>query len=154
MQQLCDPISNFFLDQNSFPNRRVKNLNLSDKAIKFIEAKNFGYLATVMSDGSPQVSPVWIDHEGNELILVNTAIGRLKQRNAKRNPKVAIAIADAVNQYDMITIRGSVVEQTTKDADEHIDKLAKKYLGKDKYPYRSPMEKRIVLKIKPDRISD
>ena len=154
MQQLCDPISNFFLDQNSFPNRRVKNLNLSDKAIKFIEAKNFGYLATVMSDGSPQVSHVWIDHEGNELILVNTAIGRLKQRNAKRNPKVAIAIADAVNQYDMITIRGSVVEQTSKDADEHIDKLAKKYLGKDKYPYRSPMEKRIVLKIKPDRISD
>ena len=129
-------------------------MNLSDKAIKFIEAKNFGYLATVMSDGSPQVSPVWIDHEGNELILVNTAIGRLKQRNAKRNPKVAIAIADAVNQYDMITIRGSVVEQTTKDADEHIDKLAKKYLGKDKFRYRSPMEKRIVLKIKPDRFSD
>jgi PPOX class probable F420-dependent enzyme len=126
---------------------------LSEKAIKLIDGKNFGYIATLMRDGSPQVTPVWIDREGSNYVLVNTAIGRLKQKNLERNKKVAIAIADANNQYDMVTIRGTVVEQTTKEADEHIDKLAKKYLGKDKYPYRSPTEKRVMLKIKPEHIA-
>jgi PPOX class probable F420-dependent enzyme len=126
---------------------------LTDKAIKLIEGKNFGYLATVMKDGSPQVSPVWVDHEGKNFILVNTAIGRLKQKNARRDSKVAIAVADAVNQYDMVTIRGTVLEQTREGADEHIDKLAKKYIDKEKYPWRSPTEKRVILKIRADKIS-
>ena len=125
-------------------------LKLSNKAIKLIDGKNFGYLATVMKDGSPQVTPVWVDREDG-LILVNTAVGRLKQINTKRNPKVAIAIADAPNQYDMVTIRGTVMEQTTNGAREHIDKLAKKYLGKDKYPWFSSKEQRIILKIRPER---
>ena len=76
-------------------------LKLSNKAIKLIDGKNFGYLATVMKDGSPQVTPVWVDLE-DDLIIVNTAIGRLKQINAERNPKVAIAIADSSNQYNMV----------------------------------------------------
>jgi len=125
-------------------------LKLSKKAIKLIEGKNFGYLATVMKDGSPQVTPVWVDLEG-DLILVNTAIGRLKQINTKRNPKVAVAIADASNQYNMVAIRGTVMEQTTNGAREHIDKLARKYLGKEKYPWFSSKEKRVVLKIRPER---
>jgi len=127
-------------------------LKLDDKARKLIDGKNFGYLATVMSDGSPQVTPVWVDRDGDE-IMVNTAMGRLKQKNTKRNPKVAIAIANASNQYEMVTVRGVVTEQKTEGANEHIDKLAKKYLGKDRYPWRSPTEKRVVLKVRPERIS-
>jgi PPOX class probable F420-dependent enzyme len=126
---------------------------LTGDAIKLIEGKNFGYLATVMKDGSPQVTPVWVDHEGKNYILVNTALGRIKQKNTKRKSKVAIAIADASNQYEKVAIRGVVVEQTTKGADEHIDKLTKKYLGKEKYPYRSPSEKRVILKIRPEHVS-
>ena len=125
-------------------------MKLSKKAIKLIEGKNFGYLATVMKDGSPQVTPVWVDLEG-DLILVNTAIGRLKQINTKRNPKVAVAIADASNQYNMVAIRGTVMEQTTNGAREHIDKLARKYLGKEKYPWFSSKEQRVILKIRPER---
>jgi len=127
-------------------------LKLSKKTIKLIEGKNFGYLATVMKDGSPQVTPVWVDLEG-DLIIVNTAIGRLKQINTERNPKVAIAIADSSNQYDMVTIRGTVIEQTINGAREHIDRLAKKYLGKDKYPWFSSNESRIILKVRPERSS-
>jgi len=128
-------------------------LQLTEETIKLIEGKNFGYLATVMKDGSPQVTPVWVDHEGKSYILVNTALGRVKQKNTTRRPKVAIAIADATNQYEMVAVRGVVVEQSTKGADEHIDRLAKKYLGKEKYPYRSPSEKRVILKIRPEHVS-
>jgi PPOX class probable F420-dependent enzyme len=125
---------------------------LTEKAIKLLEGRNYGYIATLMKDGSPQVSPVWVDRDG-DYILVNTAIGRLKQVNSKRNPRVAIAIADASNQQDMVTIRGVVAEQTTKGADAHIDKLAKKYLGKDKYPWRGPDETRVILRIKPEHVT-
>ncbi len=127
-------------------------MKLDEKARKLIDGKNFGYLATVMSDGSPQVTPVWVDRDG-DYVLVNTAMGRLKQKNSKRDPKVAIAIADASNQYEKVTLRGVVTEQTTDGANEHIDKLAKKYLGKEKYPWRSPSEKRVILKIRPEHIS-
>jgi PPOX class probable F420-dependent enzyme len=129
-------------------------MQLTEKAIKLIEGKNFGYFATVMKDGSPQVTPVWVDHEGKDYILVNTALGRTKQKNAKRKSEVAIAIADASNQYEQVSVRGVVTEQTTKGADEHIDKLAKKYLGKERYPYRSPNEERVILKIMPEHISE
>lgn len=128
-------------------------MQLTEEAIKLIGGKNFGYLATVMKDGSPQVTPVWVDLEGKDYILVNTALGRIKQKNTKRKPKVAIAIADESNQYERVTVRGVVIEQTTKGADEHIDRLAKKYLGRETYPYRSPKEKRVILKIRPEHIS-
>jgi PPOX class probable F420-dependent enzyme len=105
-----------------------------------------------MKDGSPQVTPTWTDIE-NGYILINTAIGRIKQKNISRDPRVALAIADQNNPYDMVTIRGKVIEQISGDvAEEHIDKLAKKYIGKDKYPGRSPGEKRVLLKIKPEKI--
>ncbi len=117
-----------------------------------IEGKNFASLATLMADGSPQVTPVWVDHEG-DLILVNTAEGRLKQRNLSRNPKVALSIFDMSNPYEMVSIRGRVIEMTTRGADEHIDKMAKKYLGKDKYPYRKPEEKRVLVKIQPTHVT-
>lgn len=105
-----------------------------------------------MKDGSPHVTPTWVDIE-NGNILINTAKGRIKQKNISRDPRVALAIVDQNNPYNMVTIRGKVIEQISGDtAEEHIDKLAKKYIGKDKYPGRSPGEKRILLKIKPEKI--
>jgi PPOX class probable F420-dependent enzyme len=130
------------------------NGNLDDPNIrKLFESKNFVFLSSLMKDGSPQVTPMWVDIE-NGYVLVNTAIGRLKQKNISRDPRVALAIADQDNPYDTVTIRGEVIEQITGvSAEEHIDRLAKKYIDKDKYPYRSPGEERIILKIKPERTS-
>lgn len=85
-------------------------------------------IATLMEDGSPQVTPTWLDTDG-EHILVNTAMGRLKYENVLRDPRVAISVADQTNPYNMATVRGRVVEHTTNGAEEHIDKLAKKYFG-------------------------
>ncbi len=125
-------------------------IKLNDKAISLIGGKNFGYLATLNKDGSPQVTPVWVDREG-DLIVVNTAMGRAKEKNTKRNPKVAIAITDASNQYNMVTYRGRVVERTTKGAKEQIDKMYKKYFGGDKYPSN---EARIIIKITPEHYAE
>ena len=104
---------------------------------------------------SPQVTPTWvdIDKDGNN-ILVNTAEGRTKHKNVSRDPRIAISISDQNNPYNMVSIRGRVIEQISEgaDADEHIDRLAKKYLDMDKYPYRSPNEKRVILKIKPEKV--
>jgi len=133
--------------------RQQINGNLDDPNIrKLFESKNFVFLSSLMEDGSPHVTPTWVDIE-NGYILVNTAIGRIKQKNISRDPRVALAIADQNNPYDVVTIRGEVIEQITGvPAEEHIDKLAKKYTDKDKFPNRSPGEERIILKIKPERI--
>jgi PPOX class probable F420-dependent enzyme len=130
-----------------------QSTNLSDPQIKnLFDGKNFAFLSTLMKDGAPQVTPVWIDIEDGN-ILVNTALGRVKQRNVSRDPRVALSIIDQNNQYNMVTIRGEVTEQITGDkAEKHIDKLAKKYIGKDKYPWRSKTEKRVILKIKPGKV--
>ena len=84
--------------------------------------------------------------------MVNTAEGRIKHKNVSRDPRVAISISDQNNPYNMVSIRGRVIEQISEDADEHTDRLAKKYLGMDKYPYRSPNEKRVILRIKPEKV--
>ncbi len=126
---------------------------LPEQAQKLLEGKNFAFLATVNPDGSPQVTPTWVETDGM-YILINTAIGRVKQRNTNRDPRVAVAIADQNNPYNMVTIRGRVVEQIPGPiADDHIDKLAKKYMGVDKYPRRLPTQKRVILKIEPERVS-
>ena len=124
---------------------------LTDSAINLFRGKNFGFIASLMNDGSPQLTPVWIDYDG-QFLLVNTAEGRTKQKNFARDPRVAISVIDQTNPYNMVSIRGKVVQQTSDGADEHIDKLAKRYLGVDKYPLRVPDEKRIILKIKPEKI--
>jgi len=112
----------------------------------------FANLATVNADGSPQVTPVWVDFDGTH-VLVNTAKGRVKDRNMRRNPIVAISIADPENPYRYLGIQGRVTNMTESGADAHIDKMAKKYLGVDKYPFSQPGEVRILYKIKPEHIS-
>src|SRR6058998_898639 len=127
--------------------------NLTESARKMLEGKNFVYLATVNPDGTPQVTPVWVDTDG-KFVLVNTAIGRVKQRNLKKDPRVALAISDPSDPYYFLQIRGKVVEQITGPvAEQHIDKMAKKYHGKDKYEHRRPGEKRVILKIEPEKVS-
>ncbi len=124
---------------------------ISPEVAKLLEDKNLAFVATLMKDNSPQITPTWIDLVDG-IIIVNTAEGRVKQRNVSRDPRVAISIVDDKNPYNMVTIRGKVIEQTTQDADKHIDKMAKKYLGVDKYPFGMPGEKRILLKILPLKI--
>ena len=112
----------------------------------------FANLATIMPDGSPQVTPVWCDYDGR-YVLVNTARGRVKDRNMRRSPQVALSIMDPKNPYRYLEIRGKVAEVTEDGADEHIDKMAQKYLNLDKYPYRAQGEVRVLFKIAPERIS-
>lgn len=121
---------------------------LTANVLRLIEGKNFAHLATLMPDGSPHVTPVWIDHEG-DVILVNTAAGRVKQRNVAKDHRVAISIANQENPYEKILIHGRVIAQTFEGADAHIDKLAKKYTGAPKYQRSRPNEKRIIIKIEP-----
>ena len=108
----------------------------------------FAQLATLMPDGSPQVTPVWCDFDGTN-VRVNSAKGRVKDKNMRRDKKVALSVQDPENPYRYLAMRGEVVEVTEEGADAHIDSLAKKYLGKDKYPFRGPGEVRVIYKIKP-----
>ncbi len=125
---------------------------LPDAVRRLLEEPNFASLATLMPDGSPQVTPMWIDTDG-EYVYVNTAEGRQKPRNFSHDPRVAIAVTDRGNGYRHATIRGRVVDVTTDGADAHIDKLAKKYLGQDRYPFRQPGEQRVLVKIAPERVN-
>jgi PPOX class probable F420-dependent enzyme len=115
------------------------------------QKKAFANLATVKADGSPQVTPVWFDYTGGH-IRVNTAKGRVKARTMKPGSKVALAIMDPDNAYRYMQVRGHVSRVTEDGADAHIDSLAKKYLGKDKYPFRQPGEERIMLEIEPEAV--
>ena len=108
----------------------------------------FANVATVMKDGSPQVTPVWFDYTGGK-IRINTARGRVKARTLKEGRPVALAIMDPDNPYRYIQIRGRVVSMTENGANAHIDSLAKKYLGKDKYPFAQPGEVRVTYEIEP-----
>jgi len=115
-----------------------------------VEKKAFGFVATISADGKPQVTPVWVDYDGQHVIF-NTARGRVKERNLRRHPTLAVAIADPENPYRYIQVRGQA-ELDETGADAHIDKLAKKYLGQDKYPYRQPGEQRIIVRITPTAV--
>ncbi len=116
------------------------------------EKKAFASLATVMPNGQPQVTPVWCDFDGSH-VIVNSAKGRRKDRNMRSDPRVSLAISDPDNPYRYLEIRGTVVRITEEGADDHIDSMAKKYMGLDKYPYRQPGEVRVVYKIEPQRFS-
>ena len=111
----------------------------------------FANLATLNPDGSPQVTPVWVDFDGTH-VIVNTARGRVKDRNLQREPRVALSILDPENPYRYLGIQGRVTEMTEAGADAHIDKMAKKYLNKDTYPFRKPGEVRVIVKITPEKV--
>ena len=117
-----------------------------------LEKKSFAHIATLMPDGSPQVTAVWVDVQ-NGKILINSAKGRLKDKNLERDRRVAVSATDPDNPYRSISIRGKVVEIRTDGADAHIDKMAKKYMGQDKYPFRQPGEVRVIYVIEPEKVS-
>jgi PPOX class probable F420-dependent enzyme len=117
------------------------------------QTKVFAYLATIMDDGTPQVTPVWFNADG-EYILINTAVGRVKDHNMKTRPHVALCIADPNDPYRYLQVRGKVVEYTTKGANEHIDSLAWKYRGIKKYDKYRPGMQRIIFKILPESFDE
>lgn len=125
---------------------------LTPEQRKFFEQPNFGFLATVMPDGSPQVTPMWVDVEDGT-IVVNTAIGRVKERNVRRDPRVAIAVVAQDNPYNQVAVRGEIVEATEEGAVDHIDALAAKYIGQSTYPWLQPGERRIKFRIRPHSVS-
>ena len=125
---------------------------IPERYLDLFGKKAFANLATLMPDGSPQVTPVWVDFDGAR-IIVNSARGRQKDRNIKRNPAVALALSDPGNPYRYLEVRGQVVEITEEGASEHIDKMAKKYLGVDRYPNRAPGEVRVLYRIEPRHVT-
>ncbi len=125
---------------------------IPEKYHDLFQKKAFASLGTLMPDGRPQVTPVWCDYDGTH-VIVNSAKGRRKDQNMRSDPRVSLALIDPDNPYRYLEIRGRVVEITEQGADAHIDKMAKKYLGLDKYPYRQPEEVRVMYKIAPERFS-
>jgi len=118
--------------------------------LDLFKKKAFAHLATLMPDGKPQSTPVWVDYDG-KYVLINTAQGRQKDKNLQRDGRVALSITDPDNPYRYLEVRGRVAERTVAGADQHIDAMAKKYLGKDKYPHRQPGEVRVIYKVAPER---
>ncbi len=123
-----------------------------DKYKDLFEKRAFAHLATLMPDGSPQVTPVWVDYDGAH-IIVNTARGRQKDRNLQKDSRVAIEVQDPDNPYRYVQVRGRVAEMTEAGANESIDKLAKKYMGLDKYPYHRPGDQRVIVRIQIEKVS-
>ena len=111
----------------------------------------FAHLGTVMKNGTPQVTPIWFSFDG-ENILLNSAKGRIKDRNMRARPHVALSILDPENPYRYLQIIGTITDVTEQGGDAHIDALAKKYLGKDSYPWKQPNEVRVIYKVRPDKV--
>jgi PPOX class probable F420-dependent enzyme len=127
-------------------------ISIPQQYLDLFQKKAFAHLATLMADGQPQVTPVWCDHDGTH-VRINSAKGRVKDRNMRRDPRVTLELQDPDNPYRYLQVFGRVVEITETGADAHIDSLAKKYLGVDKYPYRQPGEIRVIYKIEPQSAS-
>ncbi len=125
---------------------------IPEQYLDLFEKQAFGNLGTLMKDGSPQVTPVWVDYDG-KYVRFNSAKGRVKDNNIRRDPRVSISLQDPANPYRYLEIRGRVVEVTESGADEHINKLSQKYLGKAVYPFRQPGEVRVTYKIEPAKVS-
>jgi PPOX class probable F420-dependent enzyme len=131
----------------------MASTTIPDKFLPVLtQKKAFAQLATLMPDGSPQVTPVWFQYKDGKFI-VNTARGRVKDRNMSHDPRVALDIVDPDNPYLHLSVRGKVVRKTEQGADDNIDALAKKYLDKDKYPMRRPGEVRVIYEIEPMSVS-
>ena len=125
---------------------------IPERFLDLFNKKAFASLATLMPDGTPQVTPVWCDYDGKN-VIINSAKGRQKDRNLRREPHVSLAIIDPENPYRYVELRGHVSEITEQGAADHIDRMARKYLGVDKYPYAQPGEVRVLYKIEIDHAS-
>ena len=126
---------------------------LSQEQVTLLREPHLAQLVTLMPDGSPQISPGWVDTDGTD-ILINTALGRLKSNNMAKDARVAVSVYDPENSYTrVVNVRGRVTSISEEGADAHIDSLAKKYMGVDSYPNKSPDETRVIVRISPERIS-
>ena len=129
------------------------NETLSAGLVKLLHEPVHCQIATLMLDGSPQLTQTWVETDGQH-VLINTSESRQKTKNVRRDPRVAVNVVDPSNPWRLATIRGRVVEIAREGADEQIDALAKKYLGQEKYPWRNPQEVRVTLKILPEKINE
>ncbi len=125
--------------------------SIEGRSRELLEQPNFCHVGSLREDGSPHVVPVWVDTDGTYALL-NTAEGRVWANNAQRDPRLALTVANRENPYEYVTIRGRVEEITREGADEHIDRLAKKYMGLDEYPLRQPGEQRVIVRVAPERV--
>jgi PPOX class probable F420-dependent enzyme len=125
--------------------------SIPENYLDLFQKPAFGSFTTLLPDGSPHTTPVWVDLQNGD-VWVNSAVGRAKDKHVRSDPRVSIAIIDPENPYRYLGIRGRVHEITQEGATQHIDKMAKKYLGKDKYPFAQPGEQRVLYKIKPEHI--
>jgi PPOX class probable F420-dependent enzyme len=151
----------FSVDISDFPEETINNdkeitnaaTAISTEEIsKLFAGRNLVFISTLSHDGSPNVTPVWADMDDDGFILINTFEGSAKVRNARRDPRVALSIVDSYNTYNMASVKGKIIEITTEGAEEHLKKLAKKYLGIGKYYYRRPKQTRVIMKIKPEKM--
>ena len=128
---------------------------LSQGAVKLLQEPQLAHFTTLMKDGAPQTTPVWVDVEPDgSHVLVNTADTRLKTANVERDPRVSVSVVDSGNAWRYALVRGRVVERRHEGAEEHIDTLARKYLGEETYPNHNPAEPRVILRIKPDHVME
>jgi PPOX class probable F420-dependent enzyme len=127
-------------------------IELSEKARGLLTGKNFANVATVRKDGSPQVTPIWVDFDGTHIIM-NSEVKRAKVKNLKRDPRVAVSVFDQENPYVYVQISGRVVEITEKGGAEGIDHMAQKYMGQEKYPWNQPGDIRVVIRIEAEKIT-
>jgi PPOX class probable F420-dependent enzyme len=128
--------------------RRTAMATLTDEQAQLFRDRNFAALATIREDGAPQVTPVWVDYDG-EHIVFNTAVGRQKERNMRRDPRVTLEVTNPENPYQYVSVRG-MAEFEEEGADEMIDRLAKKYMDVDTYPFRTEGEQRVTVKVRPE----
>lgn len=124
---------------------------LEGRSRELLQEPNFCFVATLRADGTPHVAPVWVDVDGDTVVL-NSAKGRAWPTNLERDGRVTLTVPNRDNQYEYVSIRGRLAEQTTDGADAHIDAMAKKYLGQDEYPFRQPGEERVILRIEPEKV--
>jgi PPOX class probable F420-dependent enzyme len=125
---------------------------IPNQALDLFQKPVLANVATLMPDGTPQVTPVWVDFDGT-YILINSVKGRRKVSNMQQRPQVGLDMVDNENPFHWLSVRGHVVEITEAGANDHIDKLAKKYIGQDKYPFHQPGDVRVLCKIQPERVN-
>lgn len=130
---------------------QMKAARLTSGMQKLLKEKAYCQIATLMPDGAPHLTETWVDTDGKH-ILINTSQERQKERNVRRDPRVAVQVIDPANDHRIFSVRGRVAEVTRDGADALIDQLARKYIGQDRYPFRQPGEVRVTLKIVPEKI--